>query len=51
MAGPSKKMRKSGELLYELLQENECSDISESIYSSDSEINVTFVVWRTECQL
>jgi hypothetical protein len=24
-----------------LLQENECSDISESDYSSDSEINVT----------
>jgi hypothetical protein len=25
---------------YELLQENECSDISESVYSSNSEINV-----------
>jgi hypothetical protein len=28
------------ELLYELLQENEYSDISKSEYSSDSEINV-----------
>jgi hypothetical protein len=36
MAGPSKKMRQSDEeLFYELLQENEYSDISESEYSSD----------------
>jgi hypothetical protein len=28
------------ELLYEMLQENEYSDISESEYSNDSEINV-----------
>jgi hypothetical protein len=27
-------------VLYELLQENECSDISESIYSSDNEVIV-----------
>jgi hypothetical protein len=40
MAGPSKKMRLSDEVFYELLQENECSDISESEYSSDNEINV-----------
>jgi hypothetical protein len=40
VAGPSKKMRVSDEVLYELLQENEYSDISESEYSSDSEINV-----------
>jgi hypothetical protein len=40
MAGPCKKMRESDEVLYELLQENEHSDISESVYSSDSEMNV-----------
>jgi hypothetical protein len=41
MAGPSKEMSVSDEdVLYELLQENQYSDISESIYSSDSEINV-----------
>jgi hypothetical protein len=35
------KMRVSDEeVLYELLQENEYSDIAESKYSSDSEINV-----------
>jgi hypothetical protein len=39
MAGPSRKMHVSDELLYELLQENEYSGIS-SEYSSDSEINV-----------
>jgi hypothetical protein len=37
MAGPSKKIRVSDE---EVLQENEYSDISDSEYSSDSEINV-----------
>jgi hypothetical protein len=41
MAGPSKKMHMCDEVvLYELLQENAYSDISESEYSSDSEINV-----------
>jgi hypothetical protein len=41
MAGPNKKMRVSDdEVFCELLQENEYSDISESEYSSDSEINV-----------
>jgi hypothetical protein len=40
MAGPSKKMHVRDEVLYELLQGNDCSDISESKYSSDSEINV-----------
>jgi hypothetical protein len=40
MAGPSKKMRVSDEVFDELLQENEYNDISESEYSSDSEINV-----------
>jgi hypothetical protein len=41
MAGPSKKMCVSDEeVFYELLQENEYSGISESEYSSDSEINV-----------
>jgi hypothetical protein len=40
MADPSKKMRVSDEVLYEHLLENEYSDISESEYSSDSEINV-----------
>jgi hypothetical protein len=39
MAGPN-KMRASDEVLYELLQENCCSDISERKYSSESEINV-----------
>jgi hypothetical protein len=40
MAGPSKKIRVSNEqVLYELLHMNEYSDISESEYSSDSEIN------------
>jgi hypothetical protein len=34
------------EVFYELLQKNEYSDISESEYSSDSEINVkTFFRW------
>jgi hypothetical protein len=42
MADPSKKMCVSHEVLYKLLQRNECSDISESEYSSDSEINVKF---------
>jgi hypothetical protein len=41
MAGPSKKMCMSDEeVLHVLLQENEYSDISESEYDSDSEINV-----------
>jgi hypothetical protein len=41
MAGPSRKMRVSDEVvLYDMLQENEYSDISESICSSDSEVNV-----------
>jgi hypothetical protein len=40
MAGPSKKMHVSDEVFYELLQENEYSGISESEYSSDSEVNV-----------
>jgi hypothetical protein len=36
MEGPSKKTRMSDEeVLYELLQENEYSDISESEYSSE----------------
>jgi hypothetical protein len=42
MEGPSKKMRISDEVFYELLQENECSDISES----DSKVNCEdFVRW------
>jgi hypothetical protein len=41
MAYPSKTMRVSDEeVLYELLQENEYRDISESEYKSDREINV-----------
>jgi hypothetical protein len=40
MAGPSKKMSVSNEMFLELLQKNELSDISQSGYSSDSEINV-----------
>jgi hypothetical protein len=40
MAGPSKKMRVSDEVLYELLQEKEYSVIYENEYNSDSEINV-----------
>jgi hypothetical protein len=40
MAGPSKKMRGSDKVLYELLQEDECSNVSESEYSRGSEINV-----------
>jgi hypothetical protein len=41
MAVSSKKMRMSDEeVFYELLQENEHSDISESEFGSDSEINV-----------
>jgi hypothetical protein len=40
MADLSKKMCVSdGAVLHELLQENECSDISESIFGSDNEIN------------
>jgi hypothetical protein len=41
MAGPSKEMHANDEMLYELLQEDEYSDISDSKYSADSEINVT----------
>jgi hypothetical protein len=33
------KMHLSDEVFYELLQENEYSDISKNEYSSDSEIN------------
>jgi hypothetical protein len=45
MAGPIKKMLVSDEeVLCELLQENECSHISESEYSSDSEINVKILL-------
>jgi hypothetical protein len=40
MAGPSKMRISHEELFYELLQENEYSDISESEYSRDSDINV-----------
>jgi hypothetical protein len=40
MAIPSKKMRVSDAVLYELLQGNEYIDISESEYNSDSEINM-----------
>jgi hypothetical protein len=44
MASPSKKMRVSDEeVLCELLQENEYSDVSEGGYSSDSEINVNIL--------
>jgi type IV secretory pathway VirB4 component len=39
MTGPS-KMCVSDKVFYERLQENEYSDISESEYSSDGEINV-----------
>jgi hypothetical protein len=40
MAGPSTDMHKSdGDVLCELLQENECSDICKHEYSSDSDIN------------
>lgn len=40
MAGPSKKMLVSDEVLYKVLQENEYSVISEIEYNSDSEMNV-----------
>jgi hypothetical protein len=40
MKSPSKKMRVIDEMLYELLQKNECSDISELQYGSDSAVNV-----------
>jgi hypothetical protein len=40
VAGPGKKMHVRDEVFYELFEENEYSDISESEYSSDSEINV-----------
>jgi hypothetical protein len=39
MVGPS-QIYVSDEALYELLQENEYGDISKSIYSTDSEINM-----------
>jgi hypothetical protein len=52
MAGPNKKMCVSDEeVLYELLQENEYSDISERKYSSDSEINVKILSCDEQCQL
>jgi hypothetical protein len=47
MAGPSKKMRVSDEAFYELLQENEYSDISESEYNSVSEINMKILTVTT----
>jgi hypothetical protein len=40
MAGPSKMCVNDVQVFYELLQENEYSDISEGKYNSDSEINV-----------
>jgi hypothetical protein len=40
MAGPSKKLHMSDEVLYELLQKNEDNDISEGKYSSHSEVNM-----------
>jgi hypothetical protein len=40
MADSSKMMCESDEVFYGLLQENEYSGISESEYSSDSEINL-----------
>jgi hypothetical protein len=40
MAGHRKKMRVSDEVLYELLQENEYGDISESEYCSDTQTNM-----------
>jgi hypothetical protein len=43
MAGPSKKMRVSDEVFYELLREIEYRDISESEQSSDNEINVNIL--------
>jgi hypothetical protein len=44
MAGPNKKMHVSDEeVLYELLQENEHSNIYESEYSSGSEISVNIL--------
>jgi hypothetical protein len=44
MAGPSMQMHMShGDVLCELLQENECSDICEHEYSSDSDINAKYL--------
>lgn len=43
VAAHSNKIHVSDEMLYELLQENEYSDILESEYSSDSKINVKFI--------
>jgi hypothetical protein len=43
MAGPSKKMYVIDEVLYELLQKNEYSDIFESECSCGSEINVNIL--------
>jgi hypothetical protein len=52
MAGRSKNMCVSDEeVLYEMYQENECSDISESKYSSDSEINVKILLCGEQCRL
>jgi hypothetical protein len=46
MAGPSKKMCVSDEeVLYELLQENDYSNTSDSEYSSDSEISVQILLY------
>jgi hypothetical protein len=45
MACPSKEMRVSDkEVFYELLQENECSDISGNEFSIDSEIYVKILL-------
>jgi hypothetical protein len=43
MAGPSKKVLVSDEVLYKLFQENEYSVISETKYSNDSEINMNIL--------
>jgi hypothetical protein len=43
VADHSNKICVSYEVLYELLQENEYSDILESEYSNDSNINVKFI--------
>jgi hypothetical protein len=41
MADQGKEICMSGDVLYELWQENKNSNISESKYSTDSETNVT----------
>jgi hypothetical protein len=49
MAGPSKEIRVSDEILCELLLENEYSDISKSEYSSDSEMKVKISSSGEQC--